>query len=372
MTWVNLEKIHRTINSERSGFGGALVKAGLSLSSTLFGSAVNLRNLAYDWGILPTSSSPIPCTVSIGNIQVGGSGKTPFTLMLAQHFQKSFHTAILSRGYRSAISHKASLVINDSLGIRYSASFCGDEPYLLAQRMPDLPVIISQDRLKGAALAATQGIELLLLDDGFQHRRLARDFDIVLMDGSLPAESQQLLPRGLLREKPTALSRADLVVLTRSRNPSSLIEQLSHYTKAPIICADLEIAEICGWHAKVRTSLDSQKVALFCGIANPSSFIHTVKGLGVNVVTQHIFADHTSYNLSRMSQIALEAKKKGAVCLLCTEKDSVKILPWANKLELPLVWPKMEMRITSGLNSWENWLNQVTETAKRRRGCSFG
>lgn len=362
-----MEQSFRSFLSSPSGIGGRMFKSCLSLSSKGYGLGVSLRNLAYDSGIFPVHASKIPCVISIGNIQAGGTGKTPFTLMLAQTLSRNLRLAILSRGYRSIASHAPKpVLINDAYGPLFSPAYCGDEPYLLSQRLVNTPVIVSKNRIAAAQLAETWGVDVLLLDDGFQHRSLKRDYDVVLVDASLADEAMHLLPRGLLREKPKTLSRAHLVVVTNAQNNSqveSIRAQLAAWTDVPIISADKIVAEVCGKQGVIRSSLAAQKAALFCGIANPASFVQTVEQLSMPVVSQYSFADHAAIDRRFLSQWAVQARDKGADCLICTEKDAIKVIPWADKLCLPLYWLKLDIRISSGNDIWDKWLQEIIRKA---------
>lgn len=354
--------------TEPSGTVGNLFKGLLRFTSAGYSTALSLRNKAFDHNLMPQHSSKIPYVISVGNIQAGGTGKTPFTLMLALKLQEHLKVAIVTRGYKSIASKlNQPIHINNGNSINFSPKFCGDEPYLLAQRLKKIPVIISKKRIHGANLAENLGTEVLILDDGFQHRQLKRNFDIVLVDVALACGINYMLPRGLLREHPTSLSRANLIVLTNFKDHDhldSFTEYLKQFSSASVISAKRMVAEIWGNHGRVSTCLNFQKAGLFCGIANPSSFLHTVSELGVQVVAQYCLADHATYDLKLLSEIAEKASKKGATCLICTEKDAVKAMAFADSLPLPLMWPRIDMQIYSGQAIWENWLQEVIQQAK--------
>ncbi|MGH7376234.1 MAG: tetraacyldisaccharide 4'-kinase, partial [Candidatus Methylomirabilales bacterium] len=198
------------------GAGGVLLRAGLRIASWAYGTAVVARTAAYRARLLATHRVPCP-VVSVGNLTAGGTGKTPCVIFLARHLQQhGFRPAILLRGYGRR-GGTGLLVASAGQGLLVPAAEAGDEASLLAEVLPGVPVILAADRVRGAEVALSRcGADLLILDDGYQHLRLQRDLDILLLDARSPFGSGALLPRGLLREPPAAADRADLVILTRA------------------------------------------------------------------------------------------------------------------------------------------------------------
>lgn len=274
--------IIHVITDQRKGFFPSLIKGALWILSCVYQAIVFLRNWGYDQGLFRQYNPPVPVVMSIGNIVAGGTGKTPLTLILAQEFSEAYHAVILSRGYRSQAERLSSPVIlshGDGQGPILPANFCGDEPYMLAKNLPDVVIVVGRDRRKGAVLAAKTGGQLLLLDDGMQHRRLARDFEVVVMDGANPFGGGYYLPRGFLRESLKSLARADIIILNHVYSDAEydrLKKQIAVYSSSPIIATR---ANVCGvWslidHAPIN--LKGVKIGVFCAIAHPDYFLQTV------------------------------------------------------------------------------------------------
>lgn len=363
-----MEKSYKEFLCNISGPIGRVAKVFLKACSRLFGLGVYCKNTAYDSRIFKALRPQGVLICSIGNLQVGGSGKTPFTIMLGKYLQaKGFTVTVISRGYRAKRILERPLVVSNRQGPLVLPDESGDEPYLIAQRVPALQVIACKDRVLAAEQAAKEGAEIILLDDGFQHRRLGRDVDIVILDASLPSEGTHLLPRGLLREDYPSLKRAHLVVINRLQGEeqfNALVAVLKQYTNVPVIGVTLEVAQICTDRDTVISSLASQKVALFCGIANPTSFVHTLESTGAQIIAQDFYADHAELNAATIMRFAEKARLSGADYLVCTEKDAVKVRSFAHQLCLPLAWLKMDMHVQFANQAWTIWLD---ETFVRRK-----
>ena len=242
----NFEKyLLDVIKGEKNGFFPFLLRIFLWVLSWPFKLIVNCRNWMFDQGWVSRYSPPVPVVISVGNIVVGGTGKTPVTLMLAQEFYDDFLVAILSRGYRSqAEKLRVPVIISKGQGPMQPAKFCGDEPYLLAQNLPKVYVIVGKDRHKASNIAAKAGAHLIVLDDGMQHRRLARDFEIVVMDTYDLFGQGYFLPRGLLREDKKSLHRADLIILNHVHDINKFEEtkkELAKFSDAPIIGTRMDV-----------------------------------------------------------------------------------------------------------------------------------
>jgi len=273
--------------------------------SWIYGSAVYFRNQLYNWRILPVTR--VPCTVvSVGNIVAGGTGKTPFVHLLASAFPHR-RVAILCRGYGTV----------------------ADEAMLLARRLPHVKVYVGKDRVALAKQAAEQA-DLLILDDGFQHRRLYRDFDIVLTK----EKEEHYLPRGFLRDNPSRLKQADEIF--------TVGKELHLDVKRILDLQGNEISSIKGW-----------KVGIFCGIANPENFKKTVRGLGAEIVFEKIFADHGAADLDKLPKENI---------LVCTEKDAVK-LPATSLL---IYFLEMEMKVVDPQGHWEKVIEKIDQKIDNR------
>jgi tetraacyldisaccharide 4'-kinase len=315
--------------------------------SWLYGSITELRNLFYDRGWLH-SESILDCKViSIGNISVGGTGKTPAVAAIARVLQESGkRVAILSRGYGRKTT--GTIVVSDGHHIQVSPELGGDEPYLLAKKLTGVPVVVEPDRIKGARfLYANFHPDIILLDDAFQHRRIKRDIDIVLIDSSIPIHLYHHLPAGILREHWRHLKRATMIWLTRVNQAEQLailIEKIKQSTNAPIIRT---------MHTPValRTLTDDEipleqikekRVFLFSGIGNPQSFKRAIQSLNAQIVGEKRFRDHYSYKASDIETIKNLSHQCQANCCITTEKDAIKLIR-ITKPDYPLYYLSIEL-----------------------------
>jgi tetraacyldisaccharide 4'-kinase len=279
---------------------------------------------------------PAP-VISIGNLAVGGTSKTPAVLRLASHFQKP---AILTRGY----SRKSADILVLAPGVKASVEDTGDESQaFLGQGRAWIG--IAADRLR-AARDIPSDVDVFLLDDGFQHWPLTRDLDIVLIDALDPAGGGDLIPRGRLRELPTALGRAGIVIITRSRRPRPGIEQWIrlHNAIVPVFYAWLEpVRWIHGLTGKPSPLPDGQPAA-FCGLGNPGSFWQTLRELGISTSSKTAFRDHHAYTTADIEHVM-----KNAPFGVTTEKDWVKIQPLAAGR---IYWLEVEFRLDREEEFW--------------------
>ena len=298
--------------------------------------------------------------ISVGNITAGGSGKTPFVLYLAKKLmEKKVNFAILTRGYKRLSKDTIELEKIDSPDIRWEQ--VGDEPYLLSNHLLEIPIIVDKDRFHSGKIAQDKyKADFLLLDDGFQHWRLKRDLDIVMIDSSIDLEKEKLLPAGRLREPLSSLKRANLFVLTRvdqSERRDKVIKLLQKYNpQAPIVESILEVTSVANWKDKSEiglSQLKGKKGLAFCGIGNPYSFERTLKSSGLEILNAFFFLDHYIYTRKDLLLLQAEAKKSGASYLITTEKDSIR-LPDTGELTIPLLVIKVELKIISGEEKlWE-------------------
>lgn len=297
------------MKDERTGPLAAAVKVVLRLASGLYSFGIWLVDLGYSSGIRKIHKAPLP-VVSIGNITLGGTGKTPFTIFVASYFASAGKkTAVLSRGYGS------------------------DENRMLAEELPDVRVYAAQDRVKSARLAAADGCDVIVLDDGFQHRRLHRDLDIVLVDRSTLFGNGSLVPRGVLREKPSSLSRADLIVVSKSDGFSALQKTEAAACLAevapgkPVVTAAHKasfLTDVTGAIFPV-SALRGKNVVLASGIADPDHFARMVEECGALIVGRIDQPDHHAYTRSDAARIEKECLAKNADMVVITKKDHVKM-----------------------------------------------
>jgi tetraacyldisaccharide 4'-kinase len=283
---------------------------------------------------------------------MGGTGKTPFVLRLAELLNaRGRRPGILTRGYGRATPDKR-LVL--APGAHVSAVHTGDEPQIFV-RSRLAPVGIGGDRFQtGSDLIRQFGVDLLLLDDGFQHVRLARSADVVLIDALQPFGGGELFPLGRLREPIDAIARADLVVITRAKfsdlPPAIASDVRRHNTRAPIFRADVEprlwVEHRTGREFPVEAR-PFDRAGAFCGLGNPQSFRRTLAGIGVTPVDWVEFEDHHKYRPHELARITARARAAGATALVTTEKDSVNLCHGCDDLVAPLAiyWLKVTMQI---------------------------
>lgn len=358
------------IKGEERGLIAAFLRFLLWGLSFVYRLAICVRNWLFDHGWLRSYIPPVPLVISVGNITVGGTGKTPVTLMIGKQLYKNAPLAILSRGYRSlAERFSAPVVLHKGSGVVHPASLCGDEPYLLAENLPEAFIIVGKNRFLSSKLAARMGAEAIILDDGMQHRGIARDLEVVVMDLLDPFGQGYFLPRGLLREGRTALARADLIILNHA-DEHARFEQvkrlISNTTTAPVVGTKVEVIGVFDLKGEPIHFLQKTPVGIFCGIAHPEYFRSTVEKMGGRIVDELFLPDHDALDLNKLMIFCNEAKSLGAALLLCTEKDRVKLAD-AGDIELPLGWVKTHLQVVEGKEHWHAFIERATQSLRSKR-----
>jgi tetraacyldisaccharide 4'-kinase len=302
--------------------------------SLVYGAAVRIRSALYRKGIRKTHRVDIP-VISVGNITTGGTGKTPLVEWIAKELAKrGYRVCVLTRGYRRARPSRR-VVVSDGERIVTDANQSGDEAMMLARSLLNKAAVVCDgDRLSGARWAiGNLNPDVLILDDGFQHIRLARNLDIVTIDAMNPWGSGRLLPAGILREPITSLNRSDCIVVTRTGNAidAGLQERIRRVADSPTFGAKTVIRRI--------TALDSpgieadkevllkQPIAAFCGIGNPNAFFQQVREEGLDLRHTEAFRDHHKYSQRDIDIVTRRASDAGAQALITTAKDAVKVEP---------------------------------------------
>ncbi len=296
--------------------------------SALYGAAVQTRNALYRRGSFKSHDIGVP-VISIGNITVGGTGKTPLVEWIAKQLaQRGLRVCVLTRGYGRQTTGR--LIVSDAEAIRADVTQAGDEAFLLAEKLKGQAAIICDANRVGAARWAIENLrsEVFLLDDGFQHQRIARNLNIVTIDATNPWGNGELLPSGILREPRESLKRADCVVIARA-NQSQLVADLdSQITEicgdVPTFLSRINLADLHHLNSANQANPDSP-VAAFCGIANPESFFAMLREAGYNLVHTQICRDHKRYTQADIERIIAHAKAHGAEALITTAKDAVKV-----------------------------------------------
>lgn len=304
------------ISGKKRGLAGGLLRGLLWLLTPLYRLVVQLRNLAYDRGWKQTVAAPLR-VISIGNLTTGGTGKSPLVIWLAEQLRaRERRICVLSRGYKGTAGGE------------------NDEALELAERLPDVPQLVNPDRAASAQIASEElEMEVALLDDGFQHRQLRRDLDLVLIDATEPFGFGHLLPRGLLREPRASLRRADRLVITRSdqvapERLAALRQELERFCPAERIatCAMLprRLRQADG-RLFPLDQVAGKKLFAFCGLGNPAAFFRTAEQLGQSLVGAQAFPDHHAYTPDELNQLAEAGRACGAEGLICSHKDLVKL-----------------------------------------------
>ena len=318
--------------------------------SWITGLTISIMDFFRAHGLTKTQEPPLPL-ISVGNLTYGGTNKTPFVCMLAHYaISKGIKVGIVTRGY-SGRSNEV-LIIRNGEGNRFEV---GDEPLLLSRELPDVPVAVAKSRLEGVEALKARGVELVIADDAFQHRAMFRDVDIVLIDALCPWGSGKLIPAGTLREKISALSRADILVLTKSEQatPEDL-EKLKQEVKKYIAPEKIFTSEIKhdGWiNFNAPVNPKNKKAFAFSAIGSPESFIKTLRDLGVTVVASKSFRDHHSYSQKNLESLQALAKKFNADFITCTEKDLFNFPESPEKsswnFDIPLAVPKVRAEVNN-------------------------
>lgn len=311
-------------------------KALLLGLSRVYGALGRVKRMAYEKGLLETKRLPA-CVVAIGNLTAGGTGKTPMTLFAARWYrEQGAKVVIVSRGYGGSLS-KTGGVVSDGDVVFLSPYEAGDEPVMMAEQLPGVPVVIGSDRYVAGMEACDRfKPDVVLLDDGYQHIRLGRDLNILLADGKRPFGNGHVLPRGPLREPLAALFQADAVILTRAEEgdagrfsdhvPDSFAEEL---TSLPIFSSTHHLTLSDG-EGTPMTPGDLGPAFLFSGIAKNHAFEEGARTLGVQVVGGHYFEDHHPYTEAEVVDLEAQARACGAKVLLTTDKDRVKVRSMAS------------------------------------------
>ena len=335
--WRDLAKGARTTTVDR------LLILLLAPLSRVYSLIQQLRAVLYRIGILKVYRLPRP-VISIGNITVGGTGKTPVTAYVARLLLEQGHkVAVLSRGYGGRLEGQ-SVVVSDGATVMLGPRECGDEPYLLASTVPGLMVVIGTDRYAAGRLAMQQfSPDIFLLDDGYQHLRLHRDLNILLLDCSCPFGNGRTLPAGLLREPAGAARRADLIILTRCPEGTT-IAPLDARIPACVSCHRIaDLLPLAGGSAGPLSSLGTSKVLAFAGIADPTSFFNELKTRGLNVVHTIRLPDHSAYSTSDLSAIMDAMEKYDADLAVTTEKDGVKLQGLPPEFQSRILLARLEL-----------------------------
>lgn len=333
------------VSGERQRLADRLLLLFLKGCALPYTVLMRLRALCYATGIFRVRRLPVP-VISVGNLTMGGTGKTPTVLLLARELlSRGKRVAVLTRGYGGSLEGETRIV-SDGQALLLTPDEAGDEPCLLAASLSGLMVVMGSDRYRAGCLALKElSPDCFILDDGFQHQRLGRDLDILLLDCTAPFANGWTLPAGFLREPVAAAGRADLIILTRCPakvNPEALLPQ-----QIPLCHASHTLSgfvPLAGGELRPFKQLAGKRVVAFCGIADPTAFFNGIESCGVALVATLAFPDHTVYATREMEALGRLKQQSKADCLLTTAKDAVKLTPYGGilgncfvaKLELTL------------------------------------
>ena len=318
------------------------------------------RNGLYALGIF--RSRRLPCQViSVGNIAVGGTGKTPAVIALAKHLQnEKRRVAILLRGYKRQSREKVTIV-SDGEKVCASLEESGDEAYMMAKHPSSIPIVVGRQRDRAGEVALERfGVDVLLLDDGFQHRQLARDVDILTVPAKRPlGDSAKLLPAGTLRESPTAFRRADIILLTQTDTADKSLhaeETVQRFAPNALILKSVHqpvrLYPLASKQSQAKTELKAlagKRILAVCGIGNPKAFAKTLKACSPESVELLAFPDHHVYTEADIARLDAAFRAAQADIIVTTQKDENKLTELMTDRQLPIFVLEIALVITEGV-----------------------
>jgi len=368
------------IFDERKGKRAAIVRGLLLLGSKLFALAIKFRRFLYNSRILRDATLGVQ-VIAIGNLTVGGTGKTPVVEKFARELRDAGRkVAILSRGYRSKPPpfHKSLLdrllfrrestpprVVSDGKSLLLDSEMAGDEPHMLASNLKDVVVLVDKDRVKSGRYAIEQfGCDTLLLDDGYQYWDLrGRRHDVVLVDCQQPFGNEHMLPRGTLREPASHLARANTIFITKSDGKTGALKERIEglNPNAPIIeCvhSPMYLEDVFTGEQMSLERIKRRKVASLSGIAQPESFEQSLVKIGAELVYSKRFADHHRFTQQEVLNAINRSKKRQADFIITTQKDAVRF-PKLDRRDLPILFMRVEIQIVSGADDFADCVRKI-------------
>lgn len=371
------------ILERRYGKRAALLRWLLYALSWIFRGCVQMRLCLFRHRIL-RERTPGCLVISIGNLTVGGTGKTPVVEKFARTLKdRGRNVAILSRGYKSkkppllrrlqrkwlGLERKKPRIVHDGTRLLLDSRFAGDEPFMLARSLADIIVLVDKDRVKSALYAIRHmGVDTLILDDGMQYLHLKHRLDICLIDCQAPFGNEYLLPRGTLREPPRNLRRASYIFITKSSpgGNEKLIERIRLYNRtAEIIeCAHqpLYLQHLYTGERLPLTWLEGKFVGAISGIARPESFEGGLTCLGATIEITKRFADHHRFTDQEMREFLARCVRRDLDAVITTEKDSVRFPSRVENLDVPIYFLRVEIEILTGHESWDHLVDRICRT----------
>lgn len=368
------------IHHRRTGRGADAMRVLLRQLSRVYSGIIGIWNFLYEKGIFRHHT--LGCQViSIGNLTVGGTGKTPIVEIFARALQKEGRrVAILSRGYKK-VEHgfwkkkldmitgrarrRPPRVVSDGKSLLLDAARSGDEPYMLASNLPEVAVVVDKDRVKSGRYAIDKlKCDTLVLDDGFQYRALKHRVEIVLVDSTNPFSNGYILPRGLLREPIANIRRADFIFITKSRDAEqtelkALLRQLNPHAEISV-CSHhpLYLQNVYTGERLPLEWLREKRLATVAGIAMPDGFENEIRRQGGHLVYCKRFADHHRYTQQEIIDLINKARKYDVSAIITTEKDSVR-LPQVQRVDVPLYFMRVEIKLLSGAEDFHACISRI-------------
>ena len=366
------------------GIRASLMRLFLRCASWLFRGLVTLRLNLFKRGWKKQAHLGT-MVISIGNITMGGTGKTPVVELFARTLRnRGRKVSILSRGYKSKdleqvqewkrqedgelVNEEAMpKVVSCGQGVKLSVQYAGDEPYMLAKNLDEVSVIVDKDRVKAGKFAIQElDSDILLLDDGMQFLKIAHSIDIVLVDSNSPFGTGSMIPRGTLREPPRNLCRADYIFITKCRQAHNekLIKKIRRHNKVAEIIecthGPVHLENVFTGEIKPLTYLDGKYIAAISGIAVPESFEEKLTDLGANVLFHRTFSDHYSFSQDDIDSFMRRCIRRDTDFIVTTEKDAVRF-PKPHELDVEVYFLRIEVDILSGAEYWEKLLSRTCD-----------
>lgn len=367
------------------GFGATVARIVFRAFSVLYGMIVRLRLRAYRkrWKHQAHLGTMV---VSVGNLTVGGTGKTPVVELLARTLRdRGRRVAILSRGYKSRKLEEPQewkdlspeeceglpKIVSDGTEVRLEAVYAGDEPYMLAKNLDGVRVVVDKDRVNGGRFAVGElGADTLILDDGLQYLPLDHEYDLILVDQNAPFGTRALLPRGTLREPARNLCRASHIMITKCHGPTDegLLDRIRSYNPVAEIMetthAPRYIEQVFGGGRLPLEKLRGKYVAAISAIAVPESFERLLRELGANVEFHRTFADHHPFTQREVDRFMTRCIERDIELIVTTEKDAVRF-PRPTELDVDLYFLRIEVEILRGQDAWERFIDRLAGPRER-------
>jgi tetraacyldisaccharide 4'-kinase len=335
----------------------------------MYGLIIVIRNWCYDVGIFRKVQVDIP-VVSVGNLTAGGTSKTPFVEYLIRYYLKrNKKIAVLSRGYKRTT--RGMNLVSDGKTLNGNAETMGDEPMQIAKKFPGVIVVVNEDRAWAARVVAENyNPDVILLDDGFQHRGIVRDLDIVMINGRQVLSNMRMLPAGLRREPLSSLQRADFLIISRDARSVSVADPvLQKYSGKPMAFMQFKPKGLYEFLTREKIFLPSderKKCVAFCGIGNPASFTETLGELGFIVQETITFPDHHRYRITDLQKIQRIFEERKAEYIVTTEKDAIRLVSTSMPVTFPfnaLCFVEVEVVVTEGERQLHTILSQTIKQA---------